>query len=103
MFDILNLGNVENVTRVGAVTGLDIMKIVYVHLPLICIHLCTWSTMLVTQKLLTTENYTSWSKSMQMNVVSKHKIGFIDDNVKRIMSFNFLHSQWDRCKATYCS
>ncbi|XP_047259183.1 uncharacterized protein LOC124891496, partial [Capsicum annuum] len=46
------------------------------------------------------ENYTLWSHAMQLNLLTKNKLGFIDGSIKRDDFTNELEKkQWDRCNA----
>ena len=46
-----------------------------------------------------TDNYTLWSKAMQLALLGKNKVGFIDGTVKRDQFSGSLAQLWDRCNA----
>lgn len=50
------------------------------------------------------ENYTLWSRAMQLNLFTKNKLGFIDGSIKRDDFKEELEKkQWDRCNAMVIS
>lgn len=50
-----------------------------------------------------TDNYTLWSKAMQLALLGKNKVGFIDGTVKRDQFSGNLAQLWDRCNAIIVS
>ncbi|KAH0638973.1 hypothetical protein KY285_035559 [Solanum tuberosum] len=46
-----------------------------------------------------TDNYTLWSKAMQLALLGKNKVGFIDGSVMRDQFSGNLARLWDRCNA----
>nr|XP_010312992.1 uncharacterized protein LOC104644611 [Solanum lycopersicum] len=50
-----------------------------------------------------TDNYTLWSKAMQLALLRKNKVGFIDGIVKRDQFSGSLAQLWDRCNAIIVS
>jgi len=50
-----------------------------------------------------TDNYTLWSKAMQLAMLGKNKVGFIDGTVKRDQFPGDLSRLWDRCNAIVVS
>ncbi|XP_035832785.1 uncharacterized protein LOC110877381 [Helianthus annuus] len=50
-------------------------------------------------KLKGTENYVVWSNAMQLALMAKNKLGFIDGSCKKSTTDDVLASQWDRCNS----
>ncbi|KAH0692239.1 hypothetical protein KY285_019336 [Solanum tuberosum] len=50
-----------------------------------------------------TDNYTLWSKAMQLALLGKNKVGFIDGTMKRDQFSGNLAQLWDRCNAIIVS
>ncbi|KAL0458381.1 UNVERIFIED_CONTAM: hypothetical protein Slati_0465300 [Sesamum latifolium] len=53
-------------------------------------------TILVTE-LLTTENYSTWTRSMRRALRAKNKLGFIDGTITKPNVTNPLFVLWERC------
>ncbi|KAL3373520.1 hypothetical protein AABB24_005477, partial [Solanum stoloniferum] len=53
--------------------------------------------------LIGTDNYTLWSKAMQLSLLGKNKVGFIDGSVMRDHFSGNLARLWDRCNAIVVS
>ncbi|KAH0774018.1 hypothetical protein KY290_011155 [Solanum tuberosum] len=50
------------------------------------------------------ENYTLWSRAMQLNLLTKNKLGFIDGSIKRDDFIDDVEKkQWDTCNAMVIS
>lgn len=49
------------------------------------------------------DNYTLWSKAMQLALLGKNKVSFIDGSVKRSQFTGDLARLWDRCNAIIVS
>ncbi|XP_055826262.1 uncharacterized protein LOC129894591 [Solanum dulcamara] len=50
------------------------------------------------------ENYTLWRRAMQLNLLTKNKLGFIDGSINRDdFKDNVEKKQWDLCNAIKCS
>ncbi|XP_075097856.1 uncharacterized protein LOC142175175 [Nicotiana tabacum] len=58
---------------------------------------------LILVKLTGSENYGMWSKSMQIALMAKRKLGFVTGTCKRESFEAELHEQWDTCNATVLS
>ncbi|XP_075083588.1 uncharacterized protein LOC142167322 [Nicotiana tabacum] len=54
---------------------------------------------LIEFKLLGTENYNFWCRSMRIGLFMKNKIGFIDGTCRKENFKKDLHDQWERCSA----
>ncbi|XP_075080290.1 uncharacterized protein LOC142165814 [Nicotiana tabacum] len=54
---------------------------------------------LIEFKLIRTENYNLWSRSIRIGLFTKNKIGFIDGTCKKENFEQNLHDQWERCNA----
>ncbi|XP_070055431.1 uncharacterized protein [Nicotiana tomentosiformis] len=59
----------------------------------------TPDTSLVPQQLIGTENYSKWRRSMEMSLLVKNKLGFVDETCTREQYEKnvFQLKQWDRC------
>ncbi|XP_025888339.2 uncharacterized protein [Solanum lycopersicum] len=50
------------------------------------------------------ENYTLWSRAMQLNLLTKNELGFIDGSIQRDgFTTEIEKKQWDRCNAMVLS
>ena len=49
------------------------------------------------------DNYTLWSKAMELALLGKNKVGFIDGTVKKTQFTGDLIRLWDRCNAIVVS
>lgn len=54
-------------------------------------------SLILVSPLLTASNYHSWSRSMLMAVLSKHKLMFIDDNTPNPQRTDPIYPVWERC------
>ncbi|XP_035545114.1 uncharacterized protein LOC118348197 [Juglans regia] len=58
---------------------------------------------ILVSNLLTGDNYTSWSRSMEMALKAKNKIGFINLAITQPVETNFSYAKWDRCNSMVLS
>ncbi|KAH0770678.1 hypothetical protein KY290_014659 [Solanum tuberosum] len=50
------------------------------------------------------ENYTLWSRAMELTLLTKNKLGFVDGTIKHASyTVDFENKQWDRCNAIVLS
>ena len=50
------------------------------------------------------DNYTLWSRAMELTLLTKNKLDFVDDNIKREdYTVDSEKKQWDRCNAMVLS
>ncbi|KAK5833910.1 hypothetical protein PVK06_017776 [Gossypium arboreum] len=59
----------------------------------------TPSTLRVSHQLLGFENYNIWSRSMEIALLAKNKLGFVDGTCSQANLPADLHPQWDYCNA----
>ena len=52
---------------------------------------------ILVSQVLTGDNYNTWSRSMQIAVKAKNKIGFITGAISQPASSSSLHETWERC------
>ncbi|XP_016724847.1 uncharacterized protein [Gossypium hirsutum] len=58
---------------------------------------------LVTHQLVGIDNYSVWSRSMRVALLTKNKLGFVDGDSKKKAYTEELQSQWERCNAIVLS
>ena len=49
------------------------------------------------------ENYTLWSRAMEIALLGRNKLGFVDGSILRINFEGDLRKTWDRCNAVVIS
>ncbi|XP_069145708.1 uncharacterized protein [Solanum lycopersicum] len=88
----------------GEITGTSMASTTVDHLHLLYLHPSDAPGSLNIGIMLTgTDNYTLWSKAMQLALLGKNKVGFIDGTVKRDQFSGSLAQLWDRCNAIIVS
>ncbi|GMI84995.1 hypothetical protein HRI_002168800 [Hibiscus trionum] len=63
----------------------------------------TPSSLLVSNQLVGISNYNLWSRSLQIALLAKNKLGFVDDSCSKASFHSALHPQWERCNALVLS
>lgn len=71
--------------------------------PLYLHHFYTPGVKLVSQQLIGSENYGTWSRAMLVAFLAKNNISFIDGLCIRHVTCSFLIQQWERCDAIVIS
>lgn len=91
------MGDKESEEGVTQVSKLDFGDLLYLHASDIT------GNPLISFKLVGTENYKVWSRTVKLALETKNKLGFIDDTTLKPFGDEVLEKQWDRCNSVMLS